>query len=646
MMGGGLAVFDSLGAIAVVVDQTGAILDWTHAFRELTGRLPNELSGRPLWEFASPDDEDCMRQALSETVNDRVLRRVDAAMIATSGERRIAWSCSTSADDDSIVLWGTDVTPTAASSAVSTASEIHSKLPAREQELSAIYENVPGILFYIAVEPDGDFRFLSMSRAGIVATGVQFVGSLVRDVIPPASRDVVLNHYREAIRSGKTVRWEEVSVYPAGERVGEVAVTPLFNARGVATHLIGIVHDITERKHFEDTLERRVSDRTAELETRNAQLRHLASDLILAEQRVRETVAKTLHDHFQQLLFSASVTLDRAVRRSPNGDQNALLQEARTYLNEALEASRTLSVDLFSPRLHDSGLPTALEWLAKRTQQQYALAVNLTTDARANPEAKDVRTLLLESVRELLFNAVKHAHADHVDIDLGLGTDDSVNLRITDNGVGFDPAAVFQDQHDVGLGLFSIQERLTYLGGRLDIQSAPGKGAQFSLVVPRCDLTQPAQGIAVPTDDVVRPERLVSHDPVGRVPKPLRILIADDHALVRAGLRGLFSERHELQVVGEAADGVEAISQAIALQPEVIVMDVSMPRMDGIEAARQIHGNLPHIQVVGLSTYDDENVERSMLDAGATAYFKKNAGSDRLLDYLCSFRARTKGSAA
>src|SRR5262245_31926326 len=147
------------------------------------------------------------------------------------------------------------------------------RLRAREEELSAIYENVPGILFYIAVEPGGDFRFLSMSRAGLVVTGEQFVGSLVREVIPSPSREMVLNHYREAIRSGKTVQWEEVSVYPAGERYGEVAVTPLYNVSGVATHLIGIVQYVTERKHFEDMLERRVRDSTAKLEIRNSQRR-------------------------------------------------------------------------------------------------------------------------------------------------------------------------------------------------------------------------------------------------------------------------------------------------------------------------------------------------------------------------------------
>jgi PAS domain S-box-containing protein len=128
-------------------------------------------------------------------------------------------------------------------------------LAAREEELAAIYENVPGIVFYIAVETDGEFRFLSVSRDFLTATGLsreQVVGSLVRDVIPPPSRDMVLNRYREAIRSGQPVRWEEKSVYPAGQRYGEVAVTPLYAASGLVTHLIGIVHDITERKRLEE----------------------------------------------------------------------------------------------------------------------------------------------------------------------------------------------------------------------------------------------------------------------------------------------------------------------------------------------------------------------------------------------------------
>src|SRR5215467_8202824 len=100
-----------------------------------------------------------------------------------------------------------------------TVDKLAALLRAREKELAAIYENVPGIVFYIAIEPNGEFRFLSVSRDFLVATGLtrdQVVGSLVREVIPRPSFDMVLNHYREAIVSGQTVRWEEESVYPAG----------------------------------------------------------------------------------------------------------------------------------------------------------------------------------------------------------------------------------------------------------------------------------------------------------------------------------------------------------------------------------------------------------------------------------------------
>jgi CheY-like chemotaxis protein/anti-sigma regulatory factor (Ser/Thr protein kinase) len=324
-------------------------------------------------------------------------------------------------------------------------------------------------------------------------------------------------------------------------------------------------------------------------------------------------------------------------------DQVRLLLRARADVKEATEAARTLSMNLFPPVLHVGGLPAGLEWLAKRTKEQHSVVVSVTADPRANPEASDVRILLLEAVRELLFNAVKHAHVDRVDVKLALGPDETIHIQVSDEGVGFDPTVTLhhKDQHQVGLGLFSIQERLALLGGHLHIQSAPGKGAQFSITLPRTgvpDLTP--GGAAARRHDTA--ERLVFDSASGTL-KALRILIADDHAVVRAGLRELFSQRPALQVVGEAADGVETISQAMALQPDVIVMDVSMPQMNGIEATREIHRALPHIKIVGLSTHDDENTERSMREAGAEAYFTKNEGADRLLDYLLSMTG--KGSA-
>src|SRR5262249_41722590 len=165
-------------------------------------------------------------------------------------------------------------------------------------------------------------------------------------------------------------------------------------------------------------------------------------------------------------------------------------QRARSDLKEAVEAARTLSVNLFPPVLHVGGLPAALSWLAKRIQEQYSIIVNVTADPRANPAATDVRILLFEAVRELLVNTVKHAGIDRVDVNLALGPGDTIHIQVSDEGVGFDPSATLRDkdQQQAGLGLFSIQERLALLGGHLDIQSAPGKGSRFAVTLPRTGL--------------------------------------------------------------------------------------------------------------------------------------------------------------
>lgn len=424
--------------------------------------------------------------------------------------------------------------------------------------------------------------------------------------------------------------------------------------------VVGLAVNLLKRKRIEQSLrdaERLAQDfnsrlveaqeaersRVAELERRTLQLSRLASQLTLAEQNARRQLATTLHDGLQQLLFGAGIALDEAMQASSQDNHVGLLQRARTDITEAVDAARTLSVDLFPPVLHVAGLPAALSWLARRTREQYKISVTMTADPRANPETSDVRILLFEGVRELLFNAVKHAQADHVDVTLSVGPDDTVQIQVSDAGIGFDPASTLQHKDQDGLGLFSIQERLALLGGRLEIQSAPGKGARFILTVPRVGPHRATTDGAEAGRNATQSQRVV-HVSNSGTSNSLRILIADDHAVARAGVRELFSKKPPLEVVGEAVNGLDAVSQAMSIQPDVIIMDVSMPQMSGIEATREIHRSLPHIHIVGLSTHDDENIERAMLDAGARAYFTKNEGTDRLLDYLLSLRPQAIAS--
>ena len=123
-----------------------------------------------------------------------------------------------------------------------------------EQRLASIYNTVGDVIFHLAVESPGQFRFASVNRAFLRVTGLSeesVVGKTVNEVIPEPSLTMVLNKYRQAIEENTIVRWEETSDYPTGRLTGEVSVAPVFDDKGICTHLVGSVHDITERKRAE-----------------------------------------------------------------------------------------------------------------------------------------------------------------------------------------------------------------------------------------------------------------------------------------------------------------------------------------------------------------------------------------------------------
>src|ERR1700758_4372072 len=122
----------------------------------------------------------------------------------------------------------------------------------------------------------------------------------------------------------------------------------------------------------------------------------------------------------------------------------------------------------------------------------------------------------------------------------------------------------------------------------------------------------------------------------------MKILVADDHGIVRAGIRLLLERQSDLQVVAEAADGVEAVERALAVRPDLCILDVGMPRMTGLQAAREIRAHMPRARVLMLSMHDDEHYLFEALKAGASGYVLKREADQ---DLVGAIRAVGSGDA-
>ena len=123
----------------------------------------------------------------------------------------------------------------------------------------------------------------------------------------------------------------------------------------------------------------------------------------------------------------------------------------------------------------------------------------------------------------------------------------------------------------------------------------------------------------------------------------IRVVVADDHKVVRAGIRELLADEPDIEVVGEARDGREAVEFALAQRPDVVVMDINMPELSGVEATRQIRAAAPEVHVLALTAYQDDPYVYGLLDAGASGYILKTAEGQEIVRAV---RATAAGQSA
>jgi len=490
-----------------------------------------------------------------------------------------------------------------------------------------------------------EFALLGLSDGGVAPSPEEFYRR-----VHPDDRPLVRQSVQRAVDDTGALEYEFRVVLENGQlRWLAARGQVLKDERGKPVRMIGVNFDVTERKatearlrSFTEELEARVAERTKELVALHAQLRALATELNLTEQRERKRLATDLHDYLAQLLALVRMKIGQIKRLAPPPAEMEILHEAEAVLNEALTYTRTLVAQLSPPVLHEFGLPAALKWLAEQmVRQELSVEVRQTVPDRLSlPENQAV--LLFQSVRELLANVRKHAGTHEARVTIEQAGEDLL-ITVRDEGVGADlqTAASSVEQPSPTsskFGLFSIRERMLAIGGRFEVESAPGQGMTARLTLPLggAAATEPvgvkreALNVEEKPSQSHGASRITDHASHQQHANLIRVLLVDDHPMVREGLKGLLDEHEDVAVIGEAWDGEEAIAFVDKLRPACVIMDVSMPRIDGIEATRRIKAAFPHTAVVGLSVNASREIEAAMRQAGADEFLSKNAPGDRV----------------
>src|SRR6266705_1304277 len=332
-----------------------------------------------------------------------------------------------------------------------------------------------------------------------------------------------------------------------------------------------------------DRLER-ANRRAAQQALRDAlrRLQALSVRLLKVEETERRRIARELHDGVGQLLTAVKLRL--AGLNPSSADYGSRRSECVAAIDEALEQVRRVSRDLRPSQLDDLGLLAALRSHLDQQASSAGFKPNFTHEGVPLRLAAEIETTCFRIAQEALTNIARHAQASEVWVTLA-GTDEELRLEVRDNGRGFDVAAARR----------AARDRLGALAG-----------------------------------DPVEPDAPSGSRGRGTSMIPVRVLLADDHALVRAGIRALLEGLEGVTVVAEAGNGSEVLELARKHRPDVVLLDISMPGLGGLEASALLKQELSEVSVVMLSMHANEEYVLQALRAGASGYMLKDSATAEL----------------
>jgi PAS domain S-box-containing protein len=367
------------------------------------------------------------------------------------------------------------------------------------------------------------------------------------------------------------------------------------------------------------------------LRSNEESLQLLSARLLKLQDEERRHIARDLHDITGQKLAVQAITLSQLqARQKLNAESQTLVAECVKLNQQIGEDVRTLSYLLHPPLLDELGLSSAVKWYAEGFEKRTGIrvAVDVASDFPRLPP--DVEVTLFRIIQESLNNVHRYSGSHTGSVQVRVTPEKTIEVKVKDFGKGISPGVLNASTGvvaPIGVGIQGMKERIRQLSGKLEITSRVNRGTVVTATIPLR-----ATGTAAAVEPSSPPADLVAEPARPRTQGSRRkILIADDHEMLRRGIRAMLETETEWDICGEAINGQDAVDKARTLRPDLVILDINMPILNGLAAVRQILRNSPETKVLVFTIHDSDQTATEVKEAGAHGYLsKKNAGADLL----------------